>query len=522
MTADDAEPAAPRQPARGRQTASRHGSAPGRWAARAGSAVVLVLASLVADGIAFGAKEACRAGAWNFGIEQYQAHCYTDIYPLYYAEGLSGGQVPYFDHHVEYPVIIGAVMQGAAWVVRSLPNPYSRGLQFFDVTVAFLALFLVAGVLATAYCAGPGRRWTALLVAFSPALILSAYINWDLIAMGLMMLALASWTARRLVLAGVLLGLAVATKFYPIVVLWPLFLLCLRAGRLRSFAVTTASAAAAWLVVNLPIAIAAPQGWATFYTFSSHRGADWGGIWYFFQYLHWPVVGTSSTLELNLLSVGAFAVACLAIGVLALGARRRPRLAQLVFLTTAAFLLCNKVWSPQYVVWLVPLVVLARPRLPGLPVVAGRRGRLLLRHLGLPDHCGRRPEGTGRDQQRAVLHGRARAFWHCPVAVRPGRQGVPAARQGCRAVCRGRRSRRRRARGRAGPASAAGRTAAAAGPRSACPLTRQVQHRQHHGQRRAHAEIGVPQPRPTLLEGGEGDPDREEDQQRAGARLEPR
>jgi uncharacterized membrane protein len=365
MTADDAEDAAPGQPARGRQTASRHGSAPGRWAALSGSAVVLVLASLVADGIAFGAKEACRAGAWNFGIEQYQAHCYTDIYPLYYAEGLSGGQVPYFDHHVEYPVIIGAVMQGAAWVVRSLPNPYSRGLQFFDVTVAFLALFLVAGVLATAYCAGPGRRWTALLVAFSPALILSAYINWDLIAMGLMMLALASWTARRLVLAGVLLGLAVATKFYPIVVLWPLFLLCLRAGRLRSFAVTTASAAAAWLVVNVPIAIAAPQGWATFYTFSSHRGADWGGIWFFFQYLHWPVVGTSSTLELNLLSVGAFAVACLAIGVLALGARRRPRLAQLVFLTTAAFLLCNKVWSPQYVVWLVPLVVLARPRLPG-------------------------------------------------------------------------------------------------------------------------------------------------------------
>jgi uncharacterized membrane protein len=344
--------------------ASARHAAPGRWAALGGSTLVLIVASLIADGIAFGAKEACRAGAWNVGVAQYQAHCYTDVYPLYFAEGLWAGKVPYFGHHVEYPVIIGAVMQGAAWAVHWISNPYSRGLQFFDVTVAVLALFLVAGVLATAYCAGPGRRWTALLVAFSPALILSAYINWDLIAMGLMMMALAAWAARRPGLAGVLLGLAVATKFYPVVVVWPLFLLCLRAGRLRAFAVTIGSAAAAWLAVNLPVAIAAPHGWETFYTFSSSRGADWGGIWYFLQYLHWPVLGTSSTPELNLLSAAIFAVSCLAIGLLALAAPRRPRLAQLVFLTTAAFLLSNKVWSPQYVVWLVPLAVLARPRLP--------------------------------------------------------------------------------------------------------------------------------------------------------------
>jgi uncharacterized membrane protein len=343
----------------------RPGAALSRWAALGGSAAVLVLASLLADGIAFGARQACRTGAWDFGVAQYQAHCYTDIYPLYFDEGLSSGKVPYLDHHVEYPVIIGAVMQGAAWAVRSITNPYTRGLQFFDVTVAFLALFLIAGVLATAYCAGPSMRWTALLVAFSPALILSAFINWDLIAMGLMMMALAAWAARRPVLAGVLLGLAVATKFYPVVVLWPLFLLCLRAGRMRAFWLTTGSAAAAWLAVNLPVAIIAPRGWETFYLFSSQRGADWGCIYFFFQHMHLPGVGTYSVPALNLISGGAFAVACGAIGILALAAPRRPRLAQLIFLTTAAFLLTNKVWSPQYVVWLVPLVVLARPKIVG-------------------------------------------------------------------------------------------------------------------------------------------------------------
>jgi uncharacterized membrane protein len=337
----------------------------GRWAALGGSATVLVLASLIADGLAFAAKEACRAGAWNYGVEQYQAHCYSDIYPLYFGEGLSAGKIPYLDHHVEYPVIIGAVMQAAAWVVRSTANPYARGLQYFDVTVAVLAIFLIAGVLATAYCAGPSRRWTALLVAFSPALILSAFINWDLIAMGLMMMALAAWTARRPALAGVLLGLAVATKFYPVVVLWPLFLLCLRAGRLRAFWITAGSALTAWLVVNLPVAIIAPSGWAYFYVFNSERGADWGSIWFFFEHLQWPGVDTYSVPALNLMSLGAFVVACAAIAVLALAAPQRPRLMQLIFLTTAAFLLTNKVWSPQYVVWLVPLVVLARPKIVG-------------------------------------------------------------------------------------------------------------------------------------------------------------
>src|SRR5205814_9081884 len=58
-----------------------------------------------------------------------------------------------------------------------------------------------------------------------------------------------------------------------------------------------------------------------------------------------------------------FAVVCVAITVLALAAPRRPRLPQLCFLVLAGFLMTNKVWSPQYVVWLVPLAVLARPRL---------------------------------------------------------------------------------------------------------------------------------------------------------------
>ena len=300
---------------------------------------------------------------WNGYLTQFQAHCYTDIYPLYYGERLSVGKVPYLGHPVEYPVLIGGAMQLAAWVVRPISDPFTRGREFFDVTILLLTLFAIAGVLATAYLAGRARRWTALGVALAPAVILGAFINWDLIAMGLVMLGMAAWAARRGVLAGVLIGLAVATKFYPLLFFGPLLLLCVRAGRMREFWVTFGSAAAAWLVVNVPVMIAAPAGWARFYQLSESRSADWGSIWYFFENEHWPLVDTTSVHSLNTISALVLLAGAAAIALLTLAAPRRPRVAQVFFLVLAVFLMSNKVWSPQYVVWLAPLVVLARPRI---------------------------------------------------------------------------------------------------------------------------------------------------------------
>jgi glycosyl transferase family 87 len=328
----------------------------------AGSTSVLVGAALLGALLAFLEKVPCRAGAWNSYAKQFQDACYTDIYPLYYNEGLSAGKVPYTGHHVEYPVLIGGAMQAVAWLVHPIADPYTRGREFFDVTVILLVICAVAGVVATAYAAGPSRRWAALLVALAPALVLSAFVNWDLIAMALAAVAIAAWAGRRTVIAGVLAGLAVATKFYPLVFFGPLLLLCLRAGRMRDFWVTVSSAAAAWLVVNVPVIIVAPSGWATFYQFSRTRPADWGSIWYVFEHFGVPVLGDTKIGTLNLLSAASLVIGCVAIAVLALAAPRRPRLGQLCFLVLAVFLMTNKVWSPQYVIWLVPFAVLARPR----------------------------------------------------------------------------------------------------------------------------------------------------------------
>jgi hypothetical protein len=335
-----------------------------------------VAASALGALLGYAQKLPCSSGgAWDTSLGQFRDACYTDIYPLYYSEQLSVGKVPYYGHPVEYPVLMGWMMEAAAWAVHSVADAYTRGKDFYYVTVLLLAICLIAGVLATAatahredsaYPGGspPGAGWkAALLVALSPGLILAAYINWDLFAMALTAGGLAAWAARRPWLAGVLLGLGVAAKFYPLLLFGALFLLCLRAGKLREFGKAFAGGLIAWLVINLPVAVTATPGWAEFYAFSRSRGADWGSVWYLFEHYNLPVIGNSSLGELNLVSSGAFAVACVLIAVLALAAPRRPRLPQLCFLLVASFLILNKVWSPQYVIWLVPLAVLARPRM---------------------------------------------------------------------------------------------------------------------------------------------------------------
>src|SRR5215471_6309668 len=183
----------------GQQEGTERFRSPGwqRAALFAGSTATLVSASLLGSALGFLNKAACRSGDWNVGLKQFQAHCYTDIYPLYFGEGLSAGKVPYTQHPVEYPVLIGAAMQAVAWLVRPINDPYIRCREFFDATAVLLPLFPIAGTLATAYLAGRSRRWTGLLVALAPGLILASFINWDLIAMGLVALGMAAWAARH-------------------------------------------------------------------------------------------------------------------------------------------------------------------------------------------------------------------------------------------------------------------------------------------------------------------------------------
>jgi uncharacterized membrane protein len=326
--------------------------------------VVLVILTAVVCGLGLGAKQPCRASAWTKD-NVYPDLCYSDIAMIYRTRpGFTDNASPYKgpgDEALEYPVLTGAFMSGAAFVTNAIDsgaNDVGKSRTFFDITVLMLVGCALATTVLIAKTAGR-RPWDAALFALSPGMLLASFINWDLFAVALTAGFGLAWARRRPAIAGALLGAAIAAKFYPIVLLGPLFLLCLRGGQLRMYGQMVLAAVSSWLVVNLPIMLTLPAGWARFYVFSKERGASFGSPWYALETEGWTIAEGNTV---NFLSSGTFICLCLGIAALALFARRRPRVGQLAFLVVAAFAMTNKVYSPQYVLWMIALFPLARPR----------------------------------------------------------------------------------------------------------------------------------------------------------------
>ncbi|UOY00586.1 glycosyltransferase family 87 protein [Blastococcus sp. PRF04-17] len=336
--------------------------------------VCLLFATAVL-GLAWIKQSPCATGNWA-GWVQYTHFCYSDAVPLFAVHELDSGALPYLDSSVEYPVLSGAFMAGAAALGRGYDAlaaavgllPSVPAVQSYYVVtcllLSFCALLVVRAVLGLS-----GRRpWDAAMVGLSPLLFVHAFTNWDLFAAALATLGMWAWARRRPGTAGVLLGLGVAAKLYPALLLVALFLLCLRAGRLRAWLRTALAAVVTWVSVNLPVALTAPEGWGRFFRLNRTRPADPDSIWNMLLHatdhrlFDGPLAEGQVPSVLNGVVAASMVLLVAGAAWLTLAAPVRPRLAQLAFLLVAGFLLLNKVWSPQYSLWLLPLAVLARPK----------------------------------------------------------------------------------------------------------------------------------------------------------------
>jgi uncharacterized membrane protein len=355
--------------------------------------VVLMLLAVIGLGAGWTTKAPCldsyRTDSGQVTLDwrnwrQYSLHCYSDTIPLYGIERLQDGGLPYKSswvdpgdtqtRYMEYPVITGMLQYGVMELTKAYVGA-TQGLENPDppeVVTYFTFMAVVLGIawLVAIACTIPlaARPQDVVLMALSPLVAVHVFTNFDSLAVALAAGGMLAWARRRPTLAGVLFGIGAAAKLYPVFILGPLLVLCLRANRMRPWWRAFAAAAVAWTVVNLPIALLYPKGWWEFFRLNSSRPADHDSIYHAIEVFtgwhgfDWPLYQGQSPDHLNLVTLGLFALVCLAVAAIGLRAPHRPRVASLAFLIVAGFLLTNKVWSPQYSLWLVPLAVLALPR----------------------------------------------------------------------------------------------------------------------------------------------------------------
>ena len=322
--------------------------------------------------------------AWSLlHTHHFTAHRLVDT-PVYdsYGQESRVGHVPYRDFAVEYPP--GAL---PVFLAPTFMLDYDNAFGWIMCALGLCCLALV--VLAGA------PWWSVAFVAVSPLLLgFMAASRYDFWPAALLAASLAALLADRHRLGWGLFGAAVTAKLYPLVVLPLVVLWTLRRRGGGELSRSAAIGAAVVVVVYLPFLVVAPHGlWESVWgqlsrplqieslasslltTFghpvvvSSHGSQGIDG--------HGTLAALSSVVQVAVLV--ALWVA------FARGTADRERFVRYSAACVCAFVAFGKVLSPQYLIWLVPLVALVGGR-RGIAAVALLVAALVATQAWFPDH----------------------------------------------------------------------------------------------------------------------------------------
>jgi hypothetical protein len=319
-----------------------------------------------------------------------------------YGDAAARGAVPYRDFQLEYPP--GAL---PVFILPSLGHEGDRAAydRWFDREMAVCGCLALLG---TALCLRALRasslRTAAALGFFgvSPLLIGSvALTRFDLWPVALAVFALAALLWNRPLPAAALLGCAIGAKLWPAALL-PLFAAWLvRTRGPRAAFAWTAGVVAVLAAIFLPFAVLAPGGIGHSFHAQLARPLQLESLGAALLIASHHVVGTTLHLTTtfgsqNVTGPGAHAAevvttiaevfALVAVWALfARGAATGARLAAYSAAAVATLLALGKVFSPQFVIWLVPFVLLVGG-LRGLAAGALLAAVLGLTHAWFPHH----------------------------------------------------------------------------------------------------------------------------------------
>lgn len=298
-----------------------------------------------------------------------------------YGEAMASGQVPYRDFRLEYPP--GALPVFAAPALLTDSEDAYRAVFAVEVACIEIAALLVGlGLLGRLGASRQHERayiaFGALVAAFPlGAVALTRFDFWP----GLLLLvALAYAVAGRTRLAGAVLGIAIAAKIYPIVVAPVLLAHVWRRAGMREARATLIAIAVTVTVVFLPFAVLAPRRvasslWEQFgrplqieslgsaVVIALHRlfGVTAGSAYGHGSY---NLTGSAASIAMSVTAIVLVLALCAVWFQYATGPAEAQRLIAYSAAAVAAFAAFSKVLSPQFLLWLVPLI----------PLVGSRRG----------------------------------------------------------------------------------------------------------------------------------------------------
>lgn len=294
------------------------------------SIVVVVLSAL------FHWLGAIRLIPWHIG--------YSDIAP-FFQKALEPG-LPYIDKLMEYPVMTGMFIQAMGFVGKTFEGYYVGSAMGLILLTGASSYFLLKMADQDTH-----RRILCFWV-LAPSMFLFSVYNWDVLTLFFVVLALYALRSQRYYRVSAFLALGFSSKFYPIIYMLPLLILAPLTKRGKLVVVLAFLFVSA--AVNVPFMIAHYQGWFYFFSFNAARLPNVDSPW--------NVLGVMIPSPLDVNVINKISLVLFLVGSLWLcGILRKGEVEAGFFGVTLLFLLFSKVFSPQYLLWLLPFFTLVLP-----------------------------------------------------------------------------------------------------------------------------------------------------------------
>jgi len=249
-------------------------------------------------------------------------------------------------------------------------------IAYFNLNVIFLMFIFVALVLIIRKI----KTEFGYLLPVAPAMLASLFINWDLWAIITMLLSIYWFDRKADLYSALAIGISISTKFLPIFLLFPIAFIMWRQNRIKELSKYLAITLSVWLLINVPFILTTPTGWWRFYKLNLERGADWGSLWLALNQL-----GIGLT-NLNFLAILLLLIGMTSIAIFLFELKSTPTLGSVAFIVLAIVMVVSKVYSPQYVLWLTPLAIIALTSSKDLPAFWIWQGGEIIYHVAIWQH----------------------------------------------------------------------------------------------------------------------------------------